>query len=98
MNDYNMNNVIEYKEIKGKMMLIFYIICGCAVFGVSGVIMQFNRLAIYRRRIIRHFTATPAYQDQLAPFILSKEQEEQIKQCFLQATPIKECIEMLSAE
>lgn len=98
MNDYNMNNVIEYKEIKGKMMLIFYIICGCAVFGVSGVIMQFNRLAIYRRRIIRHFAATPAYQAQATPFILSEEQEKQIKQCFLQATPIKECIEMLSAE
>ena len=44
------------------MMLIFYIICGCLVFALSGLIMQFNRLAIYRRRIIRHFQHTQSKQ------------------------------------
>jgi len=35
-------------------MLIFYIIFGCLIFALSGLIIQFNRLAIYRRRIIRN--------------------------------------------
>lgn len=72
-------------------MLIFYIICGCLIFAVSGAIMQFNRLAIYRRRIIRHL----AESHQKSPFVLSKKQEQQIKQCFLKGTKIQQCIEQL---
>lgn len=72
-------------------MLIFYIICGCIVFAISGVIMQYNRLAIYRRRIIRHCSA----HSQQTPFILSTSQEQHIKQCFLKGLPIQQCIEQL---
>jgi nucleoside permease NupC len=73
------------------MMLIFYIICGCLVFALSGLLMQFNRRAIYRRRIIRHFAA------QTSPdlFILSQPQEEKINQCFLKRVSIQECIDQL---
>lgn len=72
-------------------MLIFYIICGCIIFALSSVIMQFNRLAIYRQRIIRHFinAGNPL------PFILTEQQEQQIKQCFLQGTSIQQCIDNL---
>lgn len=72
-------------------MVIFYIICSCLVFALSGLIMQFNRYAIYRRRIIRHFAAqhTPKL------FTLSKTQEKKIKSCFLQGVSIQECIEQL---
>lgn len=77
------------------MMLIFYILCGCVIFAGSGVIMQFNRLAIYRRRIIRHFAATPPHNAKPTPFILSETQEQKIKQCFLKGLPIRECIEAL---
>lgn len=72
-------------------MMIFYIICGCLIFALSGIVMQFNRRAIYRRRIIRHFAA------QSAPklFTLSKTQEEKIKTCFLQGVSIQKCIDQL---
>lgn len=80
-------------------MLIFYIICGCLVFAGSGVIMQFNRLAIYRRRIIRHLAesrpSSTQHSNQNSPFILSKKQEQQIKKCFLKGTKIQQCIEQL---
>ena len=82
----------EYKLIGEKMMLVFYIICGCLVFAISGLIMQFNRLAIYRRRIIRHFST---HTEQASPFVLSKAQEQTIKQCFLKGIKIQECIEKL---
>lgn len=72
-------------------MLFFYIICGCLVFAVSGLIMHFNRLAIYRRRIIRHFSAMTTK----TPFVLSDNQEQQIKQCFLKGTSIQKCIDQL---
>ena len=72
-------------------MLFFYIICGCLVFAASGLIMHFNRLAIYRRRIIRHFSAMTTK----APFVLSDNQEQQIKQCFLKGTSIQKCIDQL---
>ena len=74
------------------MMLIFYIICGCLVFAVSGLIMQFNRLAIYRRRVIRHLSAQT---EQASPFVLSKTQEKTIKQCFLNGIKLQECIEKI---
>jgi len=77
------------------MMIIFYIICGCITFAAAGVIMQFNRLAIYRRRIIRHFTTLPQYSTQETPFVLSKTQEKQIKQCFLKGIKIQQCIDQL---
>jgi hypothetical protein len=73
------------------MMLIFYIICGCLIFAISGLIFQFNRLAIYRRRIVRHF----AKKSQRTPFTLSEVQEQQIKQCFLKGTSIQQCIDKL---
>jgi len=80
-------------------MLIFYIICGCLIFAVSGLIMQFNRLAIYRRRIIKRLAdnrqSSMQYSDQKSPFILSEKQEQQIKQCFLKGTKIQQCIEQL---
>ncbi len=72
-------------------MLIFYIVCACIIFAGSGVIMQLNRLAIYRRRIIRHF----AHINQKIPFILSDNQEQQIKQCFLKGISIQNCIDEL---
>ena len=73
------------------MMLVFYIICGCLLFALSGLLMQFNRRAIYRRRIIRHFAA----QTHPEVFILSQAQEEKINQCFLKRVSIQECIEQL---
>lgn len=72
-------------------MLIFYIICGVLIFAVSGVIMQVNRLAIYRRRIIRHF----ASKTQQTPFILSEYQEQKIKQCFLKGISTQKCLKQL---
>jgi hypothetical protein len=72
-------------------MLIFYIICGCFIFAASGVIMQYNRLAIYRRRIIRHF----AKSSQQNPFIFSESQEQKIKQCFLKGLTMQQCIDQL---
>lgn len=72
-------------------MLIFYIICGCLIFAISGLIFQFNRLAIYRRRILRHF----AKNNQPKPFVLSANQEQQIKQCFLKGTSVQQCIDQL---
>ena len=72
-------------------MLIFYIILGCIIFAISSLMMQFDRLAIYRHRIIRHL----AKVNQQTPFILSENQELQIEQCFLQAIPIKKCIKQL---
>jgi len=80
--------------IKEKHMLIFYIICGCLVFFVAGTIMQFNRLAIYRRRIIKHFSTSTTYNKK-SPFILSSHQEQQIKQCFLKGISIVACIKTL---
>ena len=74
-------------------MLIFYIICSCLVFVISTVIFQFNRLAIYRRRIIRHF----AQHSQHKPFILSDQQEQQIKQHFLRGDALKVCIHQIES-
>lgn len=84
-------------------MLIFYIIFGCLIFALSGLIIQFNRLAIYRRRIIRNLADSQQknkqqcdqHNNQQSPFVLSKKQEQQIKQCFLKGTKIKQCIERL---
>ena len=75
------------------MMLIFYIICGFSIFVLSGLIMHFNRLAIYRRRIIRHFQTK-----QNIVFILSKDQESIIRQCFLEALKIEVCIGRLEEQ
>jgi len=87
----------QYNEIgKGKaMMFIFYIICACITFAIAGVVMQFNRLALYRRRIIRHFNTMPQHQAPNPPFVLSEKQEKQLKQCFLKGINIQECIEQL---
>ena len=74
-------------------MLIFYVICGFLIFVLSGLIMHFNRLAIYRRRIIRHFQTK-----QNVTFILSKEQEKTIKQCFLEGLKTEACIERLDEQ
>lgn len=72
-------------------MLIFYIVCGCLVFFISALVLQFNRLAIYRRRIIVHFSK----QAQHKPFILNDQQEQQIKQHFLRGDSIQICINKL---
>lgn len=72
-------------------MLIFYILCGCFVFALSGLIMHFNRLAIYRRRIIRHL----AEDSEQSPFVLSEKQEKKIKHCFSIGKPIQKCVEEL---
>ncbi|TEW54145.1 hypothetical protein E2R68_09710 [Psychromonas sp. RZ22] len=72
-------------------MLIFYIICGVMVFAISGLIFQYNRLAIYRRRIIRHLATTK----QQTPFVLTQAQEQQIKQCFLKGVSIQQCINQI---
>jgi len=77
------------------MMLIFYIICGCITFAGACVLMQLNRLAIYRRRIIRHFAALPQYSAPSPPFVLSTKQEKKIKQCFLKGIKIQQCIDQL---
>lgn len=84
-------------------MLIVYIIIGCLIFALTGLIIQFNRLALYRRRIIRHLADSEQtnklhsdqHNSQQNPFVLSKKQEQQIKQCFLKGTKIKQCIEQL---
>ncbi|MDA7746565.1 hypothetical protein N8878_04455 [Psychromonas sp.] len=76
-------------------MLVFYIICGCIVFALSGLLMQLTRIAIYRRRIIRHLSATPPHNSSSKPFVLSVTQEKQIKQCFLKGVSIQECIETI---
>jgi len=76
-------------------MLIFYIVCGCVVFAVSGLIMHINRRAIYRRRIIRHLAATQQNPAKQMPFVLTETQEQQIKQCFLEGISIQECIDKL---
>lgn len=69
-------------------MLLFYIVCGCLLFIVSGFMMQVNRLAIYRRRIIRHFANTTKHV-----FILSDSQEKHIKRCFSQGVSMQKCID-----
>lgn len=69
-------------------MLLFYVICGVLIFAVSGLLLQFNRFAIYRRRIIRHFANTTKHT-----FILSKSQEKHIKRCFYKGVSIQICIE-----
>lgn len=80
-------------------MLIFYIVCGCVVFAISGVIMHINRRASYRRRIIRHFVAIQQNKQQSnaqpPPFVLTEAQEQQIKQCFLKGLSTQECIDKL---
>jgi len=65
------------------------------IFALAGVLMQFNRLAIYRRRIIRHFATLPQYSSQETPFVLSKTQEKKVRQCFLKGIKIQQCIEQL---
>lgn len=80
-------------------MLIFYIICGCFIFAISGFIVQYNRLAIYRRRVIRHLAShrsrVKSERPHQPPIILSEQQEQQIKQCFLKGVSIPQCIEQL---
>ncbi|MEJ6080665.1 hypothetical protein MT391_19355 [Vibrio sp. 1-Bac 57] len=80
-------------------MLIFYIICGCLIFAISGFIVQYNRLAIYRRRIIRNLanqsSLTKSERPPQTPIILSDHQEQQIKQCFLKGVSIPQCIKQL---
>ena len=76
-------------------MLIFYIVCGCVVFAVSGVILHVNRMAIYRRRIIRHFANLPEHSEKGVPFVLTEAQEKRIKQCFLNGDAIQLCIDRL---
>ena len=72
-------------------MLIFYIICGVLVFAGSGLFMHINRLAIYRRRVIRQLSA----DSKQTPFILSEAQEQKIKQCFLKGLSTDECYAQL---
>ena len=72
-------------------MLIFYIICGVLVFAGSGLFMHINRLAIYRRRIIRKL----AVNSKQTPFKLSEPQEQKIKQSFLKGLSVNECIKEL---
>jgi hypothetical protein len=72
-------------------MLVFYIICGVLVFAGSGLFMHINRLATYRRRIIRKL----ASNSEQTPFILSEAQEQKIKKCFLKGLSIDECCAQL---
>jgi len=76
-------------------MLIFYIICACIVFMIAGSSMHFNRRAIYRRRIIRHYAQQP---NQTLPFILSDTQEAIIKQCFLNRVSTQGCIDKINQQ
>jgi len=69
-------------------MLIFYIICGAVVFALSSYLFHRNRLAIYRRRIIRHLSDKAEQK----PYRLSDVQESKIKQDFLNGLNYKECI------
>lgn len=72
-------------------MLIFYIICGAAVFALSSFLFFRNRLAIYRRRIIQALAEKTGQK----PYILSKLQEQKIKQCFLEGLSLQECTKQL---
>ena len=72
-------------------MLIFYIICGVVVFALSSFLFYRNRLALYRRRIIRQLSDESEQQ----PFRLSAMQESKIKQYFLDGLKYKECIKEL---
>jgi hypothetical protein len=69
-------------------MLIFYIICGATVFALSSYLFHRNRLAIYRRRIIRHLSDNTKQK----PYHLSAEQESKIKQNFLNGLSYQACI------
>ncbi|WP_413699439.1 hypothetical protein ACLKMH_18555 [Psychromonas sp. KJ10-10] len=75
-------------------MLFFYIICGCLIFALSGFVFHINRLAIYRRRIIRHFSKQTDY----SPFMLTKGQEAHIKQCFFKGDSVQSCIDTLAEQ
>ncbi|MDN2664803.1 hypothetical protein [Psychromonas sp. 14N.309.X.WAT.B.A12] len=75
-------------------MLIFYIVCGVVVFALSSFLFHRNRLAIYRRRIIRDISES----SQKSPFMLSTQQEQKIKQCFLNGVTREECVNLLMSE
>ncbi|RBW44024.1 hypothetical protein DS885_11975 [Psychromonas sp. B3M02] len=75
-------------------MLIFYIVCGVVVFGLSSFLFHRNRKAVYRRRIIRDLSK----ETQQSPYLLSPEQEQQIKQCFLNGVTREECVRLLMSE
>jgi len=75
-------------------MLIFYIICGVVVFALSSFLFYRNRLAIYRRRIIRDISEST----QQKPIILSNPQEQKIKQCFLNGVTREDCVNLLMSE
>jgi len=75
-------------------MLIFYIVCGVIVFGLSSFLFHRNRLAVYRRRIIRDISESK----QQNPVILSTPQEQKIKQCFLNEVTREECVSLLMSE
>jgi len=72
-------------------MIIFYIVCGLFVFVSSGLFMHMNRLATYRRRVVRYL----ASNRKQTPFILSETQEQKIKECFSRGFNIDECFEQL---
>lgn len=72
-------------------MLFFYIVTGVLFFAVAGVLMHTNRLATYRRRIIREL----AKDTEQKPFVLSEAQEKKIKQCFLNSVSREDCIKQL---
>jgi len=75
-------------------MLIFYIICGVVVFGLSSFLFHRNRLAIYRRRIIRDLSES----SQQKPYVLTTPQEQKIKQCLLNGVTREECVSLLINE
>lgn len=75
-------------------MLIFYIICGVVVFALSSFLFHRNRVAIYRRRIIRDLGS----RSQQKPFILTTQQEKKIKQCFFNGVAQDECVRLLISE
>jgi hypothetical protein len=75
-------------------MLIFYIICGVVVFALSSFLYYRNRLALYRRRVIRQLSNKSEQQ----PFRLSATQESTIKQCFLSGFSYENCIKELDQQ
>jgi len=77
---------------EGYIMLLFYVLASCVVFIIAGSIMHVNRLAIYRRRIIHHYSQKT---EQATAFILSDEQENTIKKCFKRGFSTQQCIEKL---
>lgn len=70
-------------------MLIFYIIVGCLVIAIGSLILQFNRLALYRRRIIAHLS------EPNQPYKLTEQQERLIKHCFSNGDSLQLCIKRI---